>query len=85
MEQAGQTMQEVVAQVQRVAQTMAEITQHTRAQDAGLEELRRTLGQLEQLASGHADRLQASAGTARKLEVQARSLAGGRGAPLRLG
>ena len=78
VEQAGQTMQEVVAQVHRVAQTLAEITQHAQAQDAGLDDLRQTLGQLEQLASGHADRLQASAGTARKLEVQARSLASSR-------
>ena len=40
---------------------------------------------LEQVASGHAGRLQESATTARKLEVQARTLAGGRNAPLRLG
>ena len=85
VEQAGHTMQEVVDQVQRVAQTMAEITQHAKTQDAGLDELRRTLGQLEQVASGHAGRLQESATTARKLEVQARTLAGGRNAPLRLG
>ena len=78
VEQAGQTMQDVVAQVQRVAQTMAEITQHTQAQDAGLDALRQTLGQLEQMASG----LQDSAASARALEVRARTLAGsGRMAP----
>ncbi len=84
VEEAGRTMQDVVAQVRRVAQTMAEVTQHARAQDAGLDELRATLGQLEQLASGHAGRLQASASTARQLEVQARTLASSRNAPLRL-
>jgi methyl-accepting chemotaxis protein len=84
VEQAGQTMREVVDQVQRVTQALAEITQHTRAQDTGLDELRQTLGQLEQLASGHAGRLQASASSARQLEVQARTLAGTRNMAPRL-
>ncbi|MBX9871029.1 MAG: MCP four helix bundle domain-containing protein [Burkholderiaceae bacterium] len=84
VEQAGQTMQEVVNQVQRVTQALTEITQHTRAQDAGLDELRQTLGQLEQLASGNAGRLQASATTARQLEAQARTLASTRNMAPRL-
>jgi len=83
VEQAGRTMQEVVAQVRQVAETMAQVTQGSASQDSGLQQLQQALAQLEQLAQAHAGQLDASAANAQALARQARQLAG-RGMPLRL-
>ena len=56
VDQAGQTMDEIVASVKRVSDIMTEITAASQEQSAGIQEISQAIGQMDELCAGRRGR-----------------------------
>ena len=74
VDQAGQTMEEVVASIQRVAKIMADISSATREQSAGIEQVGLAVTQMDEMTQQNAALVEQAAAAAESLEEQARNL-----------
>ena len=73
---AGATMQEIVASVQRVADIVGEITAAAAEQSQGIAQINQSLAQLDQATQQNAALVEESAAAAESLREQSRHLAG---------
>ena len=74
-DQAGRTMEEVVASIKRVAKIMADISDASREQSAGIEQVSLAVSQMDEVTQQNAALVEQAAAAAESLEEQARSLA----------
>ncbi len=72
--EAGKTMQEVVAAVQRVADMIAEISSASQQQLAGIEQVTHAVNQLDRVTQQNAALVESSAATAENMARQAEQL-----------
>ena len=75
VEEAGRTMDEIVASVQRVASLMGEITTASTEQRDGIAQVNQAVGNLDQMTQQNAALVEQSAAAASALRDQARQLA----------
>jgi len=75
VDQAGRTMEEVVASIRRVAKIMADISEASREQSAGIEQVSRAVSQMDEVTQQNAALVEEAAAAAESLEEQARGLA----------
>ncbi len=75
VEQAGATMNEIVASVQRVTDMIGEITASTTEQASGIGQVNQAVGQLDQMTQQNAALVEQSAAAAESLKDQAQRLA----------
>ena len=75
VEEAGRTMDEIVASVQRVASLMGEITTASTEQRDGIAQVNQAVGNLDQMTQQNAALVEQSAAAASALRDQARNLA----------
>jgi methyl-accepting chemotaxis protein len=73
--QAGATMSEIVASVQRVTDIMAEISAASQEQSAGIEQVNQTITQMDETTQQNAALVEEASASARSLEQDAQSLA----------
>ncbi len=73
--QAGVTMDEVVASVKRVTDIMAEITSASQEQSTGIEQINRTIAQMDDVTQQNAALVEEAAAAAEAMQNQASSLA----------
>jgi len=73
--EAGQTMEEVVAQVKRVADLISEISAASSEQSKGIGQIGEAVNQLDQVTQQNAALVEESAATAESLRTQAHQLA----------
>ena len=74
-EQAGRTMGEMVASVQRVTDIMAEISAASQEQAAGIEQVNQTIVQMDETTQQNAALVEEASAAARSMEEQAAGLA----------
>ncbi|KAF1694862.1 methyl-accepting chemotaxis protein [Pseudoxanthomonas jiangsuensis] len=74
-EQAGKTMGELVASVQRVTDIMAEISAASQEQAAGIEQVNQTIVQMDETTQQNAALVEEATAAARSMEEQAAGLA----------
>ena len=74
-EQAGKTMGEIVASVQRVTDIMAEISAASQEQAAGIEQVNQTIVQMDETTQQNAALVEEATAAARAMEEQSASLA----------
>jgi methyl-accepting chemotaxis protein len=72
--QAGQTMQEIVASVQRVTDIMSEIAAASQEQSAGIEQVNQTVTQMDETTQQNAALVEEATAAARSMEEQAGQL-----------
>jgi methyl-accepting chemotaxis protein len=72
---AGQTMDEIVSSVKRVADIMNEIASASREQSIGIEEVNRAVGQMDEITQQNAALVEQAAAAAESMQDQAQSLA----------
>jgi len=72
--QAGATMDEIVASVQRVTDIMAEISAASQEQSAGIEQVNQTITQMDETTQQNAALVEEATASARALEEQAGEL-----------
>ncbi|MBL8430320.1 MAG: MCP four helix bundle domain-containing protein [Dechloromonas sp.] len=75
VDQAGQTMGEVVSSIQCVAKIMADISHASREQTAGIEQVALAVSQMDEMTQQNAALVEQAAAAAESLEEQARNLA----------
>jgi methyl-accepting chemotaxis protein len=75
VEQAGATMNEIVASVQRVTDMIGEITASTTEQASGITQVNQAVGHLDQMTQQNAALVEQSAAAAESLKDQAKKLA----------
>ncbi|MFZ2267858.1 MAG: methyl-accepting chemotaxis protein [Azonexus sp.] len=75
VDQAGRTMEEVVASIRRVAKIMGDISEASREQSSGIEQVSRAVNQMDEVTQQNAALVEEAAAAAESLEEQARSLA----------
>lgn len=75
VDQAGRTMDEVVASIKRVAKIMADISEASREQSTGIDQVSRAVTQMDEVTQQNAALVEEAAAAAESLEEQARSLA----------
>ncbi|MCX8114529.1 MAG: methyl-accepting chemotaxis protein [Burkholderiaceae bacterium] len=75
VEQTGQTMQEIVAQVRRVTDLIGEISSATLEQSSGIGQVNQAVSQLDQMTQQNAALVEQSAAAAESLREQADRLA----------
>jgi methyl-accepting chemotaxis protein len=75
VEQAGATMHEIVASVQRVTDMIGEISASTAEQASGIGQVNQAVGQLDQMTQQNASLVEQSAAAAESLKDQAQRLA----------
>jgi methyl-accepting chemotaxis protein-2 (aspartate sensor receptor) len=75
VEQAGATMQEVVASVQRVTDIMGEITSASEEQRAGIGQVHEAIAQMDQVTQQNAALVEEAAAAAQAMQDQAAELA----------
>jgi len=75
VEQAGRTMEEVVASVRQVARIMADISAASREQSVGIEQVCLAVNQMDEVTQQNAALVEEAAAAAESLEEQANSLA----------
>ncbi len=75
VEQAGKTMDEIVAAVKRVTDIMSEITAASMEQSAGIEQINLAVTQMDEATQQNAALVEEAAATAESLEDQAQGLA----------
>jgi len=75
VDQAGKTMDEVVGSIQRVARIMSDISNASREQTAGIEQVSAAVGLMDEMTQQNAALVEEAAAAAESLEGQARSLA----------
>ncbi|WP_454831180.1 methyl-accepting chemotaxis protein [Pseudoxanthomonas wuyuanensis] len=73
--QAGATMSEIVASVQRVTDIMAEISAASQEQSAGIEQVNQTITQMDETTQQNAALVEEASAAARAMEEQAAELA----------
>ncbi|MBN6151062.1 MCP four helix bundle domain-containing protein [Xanthomonas sp. AmX2] len=73
--QAGQTMGEIVASVQRVTDIMSEIAAASQEQSAGIEQVNQTVTQMDETTQQNAALVEEATAAARSMEEQAGQLA----------
>jgi methyl-accepting chemotaxis protein len=73
--QAGATMGEIVASVQRVTDIMAEISAASQEQSAGIEQVNQTITQMDETTQQNAALVEEATAAARSMEEQAQALA----------
>ncbi|OAX55587.1 methyl-accepting chemotaxis protein [Xanthomonas graminis] len=74
--QAGQTMTEIVASVQRVTDIMGEISAASQEQYAGIEQVNQTVTQMDETTQQNAALVEEASAAARSMEEQAGQLTG---------
>lgn len=74
VDQAGQTMEEVVTSIKRVASIMATISEASREQTAGIEQVSLAVSQMDEMTQQNAALVEQAAAAAESLEEQARNL-----------
>ena len=72
--QAGATMGEIVASVQRVTDIMAEISAASQEQSAGIEQVNQTIVQMDETTQQNAALVEEASAAARSMEEQAQAL-----------
>ncbi len=72
--QAGATMGEIVASVQRVTDIMAEISAASQEQSAGIEQVNQTITQMDETTQQNAALVEEATAAARSMEEQAQAL-----------
>ncbi|MGN6223286.1 methyl-accepting chemotaxis protein, partial [Pseudoxanthomonas sp.] len=72
--QAGATMGEIVASVQRVTDIMAEIAAASQEQSAGIEQVNQTITQMDETTQQNAALVEEASAAARSMEQQAQGL-----------
>ena len=72
--QAGSTMGEIVASVQRVTDIMAEISAASQEQSAGIEQVNQTITQMDETTQQNAALVEEASAAARSMEEQAQAL-----------
>ena len=75
-QEAGATMQEVVASVQRVTDIMGEIAAASREQASGIEQVNRAVAQMDEVTQQNAALVEQAAAAAGSMQDQARELVG---------
>ena len=73
---AGNTMEQIVASVQRVTDIMQEISAASQEQSAGIEQINQAIIQMDQVTQQNAALVEEAAATSEALELQAGGLAG---------
>ncbi len=74
VEQAGQTMGEIVSSIKRVTDIMAEISQASNEQSTGIEQVNKAIAQMDDVTQQNAALVQQAASVADSLEDQAKNL-----------
>ncbi len=74
VDQAGQTMSEVVSSIQRVATIMADISHASHEQSQGIEQVGQAVGQMDEVTQQNAALVEQAAAAAESLEEQAHGL-----------
>ncbi|WP_307732284.1 methyl-accepting chemotaxis protein [Massilia sp. MB5] len=74
VDQAGATMKEVVASIQRVTDIMGEITQASQEQTHGLEQINKAVGQMDDITQQNVALVEEAAAAAGALQDQAKGL-----------
>lgn len=74
VDQAGRTMEEVVASIKRVANIMANISEASREQSSGIEQVGLAVSQMDEMTQQNAALVEQAAAAAESLEEQARNL-----------
>ncbi|MDI4633831.1 MCP four helix bundle domain-containing protein [Pelomonas sp. V22] len=72
--EAGRTMQDIVSQVQRVSQLLAEISLASREQSQGIDQISDAVMQMDQVTQQNAALVEESAAAAESLKLQAQTL-----------
>ncbi len=75
VEQAGRTMEQIVASIKGVAKIMADISEASREQSAGIEQVSLAVSQMDEVTQQNAALVEEAAAAAESLEEQALSLA----------
>ena len=75
VDQAGQTMGDVVASIQRVARIMSDISTASHEQKVGIEQVGQAVSQMDEMTQQNAALVEEAAAAAETLETQARNLA----------
>ena len=75
VDQAGETMREVVDSIGRVTLMMSDITTASQEQSAGIEEVNQAIGQMDQVTQQNAALVEEAAAAAASLQEQANNLA----------
>jgi methyl-accepting chemotaxis protein len=75
VDQAGATMQEIVSSIQRVTDIMGEITQASREQTSGLQQINEAISQMDTITQQNVALVEEAAGAAGSLQDQAQALA----------
>jgi methyl-accepting chemotaxis protein len=75
VDQAGRTMSEVVTSIRQVAKIMADITEASREQSAGIEQVSLAVSQMDEVTQQNAALVEEAAAAAESLEEQAHHLA----------
>jgi methyl-accepting chemotaxis protein len=74
VDQAGQTMEEIVTSVKRVTDIMAEIAAASQEQTSGIEQVNQTITQMDQVTQQNAALVEEAAAAAESMREQAQSL-----------
>jgi methyl-accepting chemotaxis protein len=74
VDQAGQTMQEIVASVKRVTDIMSEIAAASQEQSAGIEQVNQAITQMDQVTQQNAALVEQSAAAAEAMQEQTQNL-----------
>jgi methyl-accepting chemotaxis protein len=74
VEEAGQTMQEIVTSIKRVTDIMAEISAASQEQSTGIEQVNTAITQMDDVTQQNAALVEEAAAAAESLEEQARNL-----------
>jgi methyl-accepting chemotaxis protein len=75
VDQAGQTMTEIVASIKRVTDIMSEITTASTEQSAGIEQVNQAITQMDEVTQQNAALVEEAAAAAEAMEEQAQNLA----------
>jgi len=75
VDEAGQTMQEIVTSVKRVSDIMAEITAASQEQSVGIEQVNTAIAQMDEVTQQNSALVEEAAAAAESLEEQAENLA----------
>lgn len=74
VDQAGATMEEIVASVKRVTDIMGEISSASQEQSAGIEQINQAIAQMDQMTQQNATLVEEAAAAAGSMEEQAKNL-----------
>lgn len=74
VDQAGTTMEEIVASIKRVTDIMGEIASASQQQSAGIEQVNQTVNQMDQMTQQNATLVEEAAAASESLEGQTRNL-----------